>query len=357
MAINEAKNYYKNRLAFLAEQKSSGINPYPHEFPAGRISILEFKDRYDKELNHDDRLDVEVSLAGRIMTKRTISSKLIFYDLHDVGGETQIMANASISNLEETEFMNFHQSVKRGDIAGVTGFPGKSKKGLMCIIPTRFVVLSPCLHVFPLAKKMESWAPGKPRHPDQYTLNDQETRYGKRFLDMIVNVDVRKIFEIRARVISFIKRFLDKKGFLEVETPVMNANHSIGAARPFVVTNNNLKTLFMRISLELHLKQLLVRGYERVFEIGKQFRCENIDMTHHLKFTTCEFYMSYADYNTLITMNDDMLSECLDKDKKPMKIDFTPPFRVMKKVIACCRAFLWDGCAASSGSLAWDFKG
>lgn len=292
------QQYSDKRLKFLAEQKAAGINPYPHKF-SSTMSITDFIKTYG-ELDNEDRVqDMQVSLAGRIISKRSNSSNFIFYDLYGAGGKVQVMADARTSELDETQFSKLHDSVKRRDIVGVTGCPGKSKRGELSIFPKSFVVLSHCLHLMPMensnVKKSESWVPGCPRDPESYILKDQETRYGMRFLDMIMNGEVREIFKTRANVISYIRRFLDNLDFLEVETPILDTIPSVGAALPFVASNNELKMkLYMRIAPELYLKQLVVGVLDRVYEIGKQFRCENIDMTHHPEFTTCEFYMAYA---------------------------------------------------------------
>ncbi|XP_074291972.1 lysine--tRNA ligase, cytoplasmic-like [Silene latifolia] len=343
--------FFENRLKSLAALKDAGLNPYPHKFFV-TMSIPEYIKKYG-ELDNGAHLENEqVSLAGRIMNKRSSSSKLFFYDLHWSGVKVQVMADARTSELDEAEFSKFHAGVKRGDIVGLTGFPGKSKKGELSIFPKSFVVLSHCLHMMPRQKKTgpaaesekkaEVWVPGKTRNPEMYVLKDQETRYRQRYLDLMLNGEVREIFKTRARVISYIRRFLDNLDFVEVETPMMNMIAGGAAARPFVTYHNDLNMrLFMRIAPELYLKELVVGGLERVYEIGKQFRNEGIDLTHNPEFTTCEFYMAFADYNDLMELTEQMLSGMVKEltggyvvkyhanglDKDPITIDFTPPFR------------------------------
>ncbi|CAL1378179.1 unnamed protein product [Linum trigynum] len=344
--------YFENRLKYLEAQKSEAKNPYPHKFFV-TLTISEYVDKFGSLSNGEHLEDVSASLAGRIMTKRSSSSKLLFYDLHAGGAKVQVMADASKSGMEEADFSRFHAAVKRGDIVGVTGFPGKTKRGELSIFPREFVVLSHCLHMMPRqkpaagsdnanVKKSEAWRPGLTRNPETYILKDQETRYRQRYLDLMVNPEVPNIFVTRTKIIKYIRSFLDNLNFLEVETPNLNMIAGGAAARPFVTHHNDLNMrLNMRIAPELPLKQLVVGGLHRVYEIGKQFRNEGIDLTHNPEFTTCEFYMAFADYNDLMEITEDLLSGMVKQltggykvnyhanglDKDPIEIDFTPPFR------------------------------
>ncbi|KAL5982654.1 hypothetical protein ACLOJK_016729 [Asimina triloba] len=332
--------YYENRLKARESVKASGANPYPHKFHVS-LSIVEYIDKYGSLGDGDHLENVEVSLAGRIMNKRTSSSKLYFYDLYGGGAKVQVMVDASkalvsrkvdkllgVEDLGEAEFSKFHSGVKRGDVVGVIGFPGKSKRGELSIFPKKFVVLSPCLHMMP-------------RQKGSIATDTKETRYRQRYLDLMLNMDVRQIFKTRAKIVSYIRDFLDKRDFLEVETPMMNMIAGGAAARPFETFHNELNMkLYMRIAPELYLKELVVGGLDRVYEIGKQFRNEGIDLTHNPEFTTVEFYMAFADYHDLMELSEEMLSGMVKEltggykikfhangvDKDPIEIDFTPPF-------------------------------
>ena len=276
--------YYENRIKAMHALEESGVTPYPHKFHASH-RLHEYIEDFSAipEGEHDETKAVSVS--GRVLSKRG-QGKLMFYDLHGDGFKIQVMSDISRYEGGEEAFHAIHSLIKRGDIIGVNGFPGKSKKGELSIFPSSLTLLSPCLHMLPTSHT---------------GLKNQELRYRQRYLDLILNAETRRVFEIRAKVINYIRRFLDMRGFLEVETPMMNLIAGGATAKPFVTHHNDLnQDMFMRISPELYLKQLVTGGLERVYEIGRQFRNEGIDLTHNPEFTTCEFYMAYADYGDLL---------------------------------------------------------
>ncbi|CCF49573.1 putative lysyl-tRNA synthetase, cytosolic [Ustilago hordei] len=305
--------YYERRFRTIAGlRETKNPDPYPHKFHVS-ISLSEFIGKYEGKLEAGQHLDnEEVSIAGRLHNMRSAGQKLRFYDLHGEGVKVQI--TAQLQDHTDGDFHAIHDLLRRGDIVGVTGVPGKTKKGELSIFPRSIKLLSPNLKMLPKASQGEKGG-----------FTDTEQRHRKRYLDLIVNNHVRDIFVKRAKIINYVRRFLDNLGFLEVETPMMNQIAGGATAKPFVTYHNDLKLdLFMRIAPELFLKELVVGGLDRVYEIGRVFRNESIDQTHNPEFSICEFYMAYADMYDLMDITESMISGLVKAVTGSYKIKYHP---------------------------------
>ena len=256
-----------------------------------------------------------VRVAGRLMSKRGMG-KVSFCDLYDRRGKIQIFTK--IDNLPEEEYQAW-QNLDIGDIVGVEGEVYMTEKGEVSILTKAYKLLAKCLH--PLPNKYQG-------------LKDTEIRYRQRYLDLIVNPQVKDTFEKRSKIIKEIRNFLADRDFMEVETPLLVTNAGGAAARPFETHFNALDIdLKLRISLELYLKRLLVGGFERVFEIGRVFRNEGMDTRHNPEFTLMELYQAYTDYNGMMELTESMFRDVAEKvcgttliKYGDLEIDFGKPF-------------------------------
>ncbi|KAI8643153.1 lysyltRNA synthetase putative [Parasitella parasitica] len=261
-----------------------------------------------------------VTLTGRIISKRESSAKLIFYDIVQNGESVQVVASRGRFNRSPEEFADKNRDLCRGDIVSFTGIPGKTNHGQLSVFVTKDMkVLTPCLKDIP-----------------RTGLKDPEKRFRARHLDLLVNPESSKILRTRSKIIKFIRDFLDKRDFLEVETPVLSGKAGGANARPFETHAHALDMdMQLRIAPELYLKQLVIGGMDRVFEIGKQFRNEGVDADHNPEFTTCEFYQAFGNLESLMKDTEALLSEMASAvcgsdqiiTKSGEKISFSGPFK------------------------------
>lgn len=330
--------YRENRLAWLDTVET----PYPHKFHV-TCDLPDVATKYGEAKTGETLRDVTTSVAGRVYELREAGKKLAFLQIRSDGAHLQLQfqldhfgGGKKDDEKEEARrvaaYNRLRSDLRRGDIVGATGSPGRSRTGELSVFPVELVILSPCLHMLP-------------KHSG---LTNVETRFRMRHLDLILNPKPREVFETRCRIIKFVRKFLDDRKFLEVETPMMSDLAGGATARPFITKHNELNmNLFMRVAPELYLKKLVVGGLNRVYEIGRQFRNEGMDQTHNPEFTTCEFYQAFADYNDLMDMTETMISGLVKEvtgsykikyqkleDKEPKVIDFTPPWKRISMVSA-----------------------
>ncbi len=314
----EGVAYYHTRLARVSELEARGDTVYPHKFNVTE-TVTHCVDTYSGQYPPGSHGVALLSVAGRITRKRASSKKLIFYDVEQNGASVQILANFRLCTTggDIESWVDFHEgTLRRGDIIGVTGHIGTSKSGELSVIATEIALLAPCLRMLPM--------PGK--------LDNDETRQRERHLDLIVNGT--KVFRIRSEILAHIRNFFNDRHYLEVETPTMSLLPGGASAKPFVTYHNDLKmSMFMRVAPELFLKQLIVGGMDRVYEIGRNYRNEGFDATHNPEFTAIEAYEAYADYRDWMLTTEQLLSGMVMAlcdshiiTYQGKKIDFSPPF-------------------------------
>ena len=309
MELSEILQVRRDKLAALQQE---GRDPFQKTKFTRSAWSSEIKDNYDA---FDGKT---VSVAGRIMSKRGMG-KAIFCHIKDDKGQIQLYIRADA--VSEQEFADFRK-YDIGDIVGVSGYVFKTKTEEVSVHVEKVELLSKSLR--PLPEKFHG-------------MTNTELKYRQRYVDLIVNDESRRNFEIRSRFISYVRRYLDGRGYMEVETPVLNTISGGATARPFITHHNTLDIdMFLRIATELNLKRLIVGGIERVYEIGRIFRNEGMDTRHNPEFTTVELYESYADFNDMMDLFEELLSgaamEILgtyDVNWLDHDISLAPPFRRM----------------------------
>lgn len=296
--------------------REKGINPYPYSFERN-TNVISLITQYHGELvAGDKRPETHFKIAGRLMTLRAMG-KASFFNVQDQTGSLQVyIKNEELTPEDRTAF----ELIDLGDIVGLEGFIFKSQKGELSLHCKTFKIL--CKSIEPLPEKYHG-------------VTDVEIKYRHRHLDLISDSESRKVFETRSKIIREIRKFLDDRGFLEVETPTLQPIYGGAAAHPFTTHHRALDMkLYMKISPELYLKRLIVGGYEKVYEIGKNFRNEGIDRSHNPEFTMLEFYEAYTDYNYQMNQFEELVCQLVKNVHGSYKvtymekeIDFSPPWR------------------------------
>jgi len=304
---------FEQRIEKLNRLRDKGIDPYPNSFVRSHTTV-EARAILEEPAENQDAS--EITLAGRLVSLRSMG-RLTFAVIRDGQGQIQVSFERDSMGIEKYGVL---KDLDLGDFIGVKGEMYRTKTEEITLRTQELTVLTKSLRPMP-----EKW----------HGLKDVEQRYRQRYLDLISNEEVRDIFQFRSKFIFTLRSLMEERGFMEVETPVMLPVAAGAMATPFVTTHNALdRTLFLRIATELHLKRLLVGGYDKVFEIGRVFRNEGLDASHNPEFTTMESYEAYGDYESTMVMVEELLSSIAQKllgttvvEFRGEKIDFKPPWK------------------------------
>jgi len=290
---NELNVLIKRRKDELTELKSRGVEPFAYEFDINSNS-QKIKDEFVEEEKK------EVKIAGRLMALRKMG-KASFAHIQDSFGRIQIYLRKDDIKEQYSAF----KLMDIGDIIGIEGYTFKTKTGEISVHVTNLTLLTKSMRPLPIAKETVDEEGNKVIY-DQFA--DKELRYRQRYVDLIVNPEVRNVFIQRSKITSSMRKFLESNGYIEVETPILQPLYGGAAAKPFVTHHNALDTeLYLRIADELYLKRLIVGGFNGVFEISKDFRNEGMDKTHNPEFTMMELYVPYKDYNWMMSFVEEMV--------------------------------------------------
>ncbi|MEM7556999.1 MAG: lysine--tRNA ligase [Cyanobacteria bacterium P01_A01_bin.84] len=310
------------RLEKVEQLRQQGTNPYAYRWEV-TDKAEQLQEKF-ASLANGEEVDLEVAIAGRIMARR-VFGKLAFFTLQDETGSIQLYLDKkriaeSMAQIDANAFNNLKNLSDVGDIMGVKGTIKRTEKGELSVYVQEYSILTKSLLPLP-----DKW----------HGLTDIAKRYRQRYIDLIVNPEVRQTFRRRALITAGIRRYLDERGFIEIETPVLQGEAGGAEARPFVTYHNTLEMdLYLRIATELHLKRLIVGGFEKVFELGRIFRNEGISTRHNPEFTSIEVYQAYVDYNDMMELTEGIITTVAQEVIGTLKInyqetevDLTPPWR------------------------------
>jgi len=312
--LNEILMVRREKLEKLRQE---GMDPF-------EITRYDVSHRAREIIDNFDTMEGQtVSIAGRIITKR-VMGKASFAHILDSSGQIQIFVR--VNGVGDEQYQRF-KSFDIGDIIGLTGIVFRTRMGEISVKVQDMLLLAKSLYPLP-----EKW----------HGLKDPDLRYRHRYTDLIVNPDVRRTFEIRSKIIRSIRNYLDERGYLEVETPILHTTAGGAAARPFITHHNTLGIdMYLRIATELHLKRLIIGGFDKVYEIGRIFRNEGMSVKHNPEFTSIEIYKAYGDYYDMMELTEDMIvsvaKEVLGTTRieyQGVEIDLTPPWRRMTMIEA-----------------------
>jgi lysyl-tRNA synthetase class 2 len=309
------------RLEKVEQLKQLGMNPYAYQWESSHHAA-QLQEKY-ADLPSGEEVEVEVAIAGRIMARR-VFGKLAFFTLQDETGSIQLYLekkriDEGMADVPDA-FKHLKDLTDAGDILGAKGTVKRTEKGELSVYVKQYAILTKSLLPLP-----DKW----------HGLTDVAKRYRQRYVDLIVNPEVRETFRRRALITAGIRRYLDKLGFIEIETPVLQGEAGGADARPFITYHNTLDMeLYLRIATELHLKRLIVGGFEKVFELGRIFRNEGISTRHNPEFTTIEVYQAYADYQDMMALTEGIITTVAQEVLGTLEITYqgetinlTPPWR------------------------------